>query len=444
MTELLTQNLTIIAQRWPTLATAIEQQAIDQIDADLVTGLTQTISINSIQLSSRHNRTAEAELFINTLPKDTKNVVVYGIGMGDVPHLLIDNPQYQTIEIYILNLSIFTLLLTYSDQTQWLAHPKVTLSAEPQHQLRAPFIAITPELSLISDENALIRDLLVIALNSQYVKKNHQVDDPKLLQRFKDNQRYIEQDPDAAELIPALKSDHIIVIAAGPSLEEHYSALQQIISNPNRPTIIAVDTALRGLLHHGIKPDAVVSIDGNIGLHHLPTANSQDIRLIYFPRVNPTVLGAWKGQRYTAYSQGELYNNLAKVTPKLRLYTGGSVVHPAIDFAVKLRPKTISLLGCDFCYCKNKSHAFWSEYKFDANATNEQAWVNTLKQQVKLAKHWVIDGHGQKVGTDLNFRAYLRYLEQYISHHPEITFYNTSLSGAKIQGTQYKELTSWA
>ncbi|MCL1090783.1 DUF115 domain-containing protein [Shewanella profunda] len=440
MTELFASNLNIIAKRWPIVAAAVKSQSIVHLDAHLVNGRNQTISVNGIQLSSRHDRLAEARLFISTLPADTTKVTVYGVGMGDVPSLLIDNPKYTSIDVCILNLSVFALLLCYTDQSEWLSHPNINLIALPSSELHFPNIAITPDLTLVSDENATLRDLLVMELNRDFSNRRHKTDDPQILQRFADNRVFIANDPDAADLVKRHHRYKAIVIGSGPSLEEHYPYLQQISLSTSRPLIIAADTALRGLLHHKIKPDIVVCIDGLIASYHLPLSETHDINLVYFPRVDPDVLTHWLGERFIAYGNSKIYDSLAYQTPKLRLFTNGSVIHPAIDLAVKLNAKEITLLGCDFCYCNNKSHAFWNDHPFDENDIKEQIWVKAIVQKIKEAKHWLINGKGQRVPTDLNLRAYLRYLERYIAKHPDVKFYQASLSGAKIRGSQYKEL----
>ncbi|HAB01625.1 MAG TPA: motility accessory factor Maf-2, partial [Pseudomonas sp.] len=60
-----------------------------------------------------------------------------------------------------------------------------------------------------------------------------------------------------------------------------------------------------------------------------------------------------------------------------------------------------------------------------------------LGPTVSAARHWVLDGHGQRVRTQLNFRGYLIDLERYIARHPEVRFFNTSRAGALIAGTDY-------
>ncbi|MEI8613913.1 hypothetical protein P4S54_09540 [Shewanella sp. PP-He15 brown] len=141
MTELFASNLNIIVKRWPIVAAAIKSSPFEHLNAHLVIGNNQTISVNGIQLSSRHDRIAEAKLYINTLPKDVNSVTVYGVGMGDVPTLLIEKNSINTIKVCLLNTSLFSLLITYTDQSEWLSHPKVQL-LEPQKQNRLDLVYI--------------------------------------------------------------------------------------------------------------------------------------------------------------------------------------------------------------------------------------------------------------------------------------------------------------
>ncbi|ABO23205.1 motility associated factor glycosyltransferase family protein [Shewanella loihica] len=430
MTELFNANLNIISQRWPIIASALQHASFDHLDAALVTGQTQTISVNGIQLSSRHDRMAEARLFIEQLPSGCKHVAVYGIGMGDVPSLLIDNPQLQQILICPLNIALFALLLSYTDQSEWLNDKRVVLVHQlEQNKLATHYIAITPDLLLIDDENAKLRDLLVLENNRAYANKHHTIDNPEIQQRLLENLSAIEQDPDAATLKMTHHQSHAHLIGAGPTLETHYSYLlrQRALPIGQRPLMIAVDTSLKALTENKIIPDIVVSIDSKITLEHFPENIPEDITLVYFPTLSKEVISNWPGPKFNAYSTSPIYDQLAKHHQKIRLFTNGSVIHPAIDLAVTLGIKEITLFGCDFCYPNNKTHAHW-----------EDGMLGPSTQLQK--KHWVLNGHGKRVATDLNFRAYLRSLEHYIRIHPKVKFYQSSLEGARIIGAQYKEL----
>lgn len=99
------------------------------------------------------------------------------------------------------------------------------------------------------------------------------------------------------------------------------------------------------------------------------------------------------------------------------------MIHPAVDLAVKMGGKQITLFGADFSFPMNRTHAGWQD--------------GELGPLLRDARHWVLDGHGQRVRTQLNFRGYLCELERYIHSHPEVAFFNTSRSGALIAGAAF-------
>jgi hypothetical protein len=85
----------------------------------------------------------------------------------------------------------------------------------------------------------------------------------------------------------------------------------------------------------------------------------------------------------------------------------------------------VTLFGADFAYPMNKSHAGWGD--------------GVLGSPVSQARQWVLDGYGQRIKTQLNFRRYLGELERYIQAHPQVRFLNSSRSGAMIAGTTFNE-----
>ena len=273
MTVLFNANLEIIKQRWPLLGQALSTISVLDLNAHLVQGTEQTISVNGIQLSSRHNRIAEAQLLISQLPSNSSEATIYGVGMGDVPTILVQKSAIKHIRIYLLNLNLFALLLTYTDQREWLSDQRLELEYQLQHhRLAQKYIAITPELSLSSDENARLRDLIVFNNNLSYANKSHDNIDVKLKQRMIENLATTKKDSDAADLSSHYQPTKTLVIATGPTLELHYAYLkiQRALPESTRPLMISVDTALKALLNENIIPDIVVSIDQNISRQLLP------------------------------------------------------------------------------------------------------------------------------------------------------------------------------
>jgi hypothetical protein len=167
----------------------------------------------------------------------------------------------------------------------------------------------------------------------------------------------------------------------------------------------------------------VVTIDVKISAYHLPAQDSAGTRLVYLPMTDTSVLEDWQGKRYVGYSASPIYNQIRQQILRAELFVGGSVIHPAIDLAVKMGGSRITLFGADFAFPMNKTHAGWSD--------------GQLGPQLGVAKNWVLDGNGQRIKTQLNFRSYLCEVERYICGHPQVRFFNSSRAGAMIAGTTF-------
>lgn len=430
MTDLFQLNIQIIQNRWPDIAAGLLQCDINQLKANLIEGREQTISVNGLQLSSRHYRQQEAALLASDLAKQTENVHLYGVGMGDVPIHLLQEHQVTQIHVHLINQTVFALLISYTNQTQWLTHPSITLNICPTSQFPLePYIANPAELSLCecNGEYSLIRDIIIDELNREYANDNVAKRVAQFNDRIQNNHVFLDIDQDISALKSIAKNKEAFVIGAGPSLEEHYSFLASISKQPlhHRPIIIAVDAAAKGLLAHGVKLDIVVTIDEMIDSHIVGTHTDSSTALVYFPKADPELLNNWPGARYWSLSNNDCYKLLHHYN-HTQLFTNGSVIHPATDLAVKLNCQHITFFGADFGYPNQKSHAYWQD-----------GALGGLK--AAQSRHWVLDGHGEKLATALSFRSYLRSLELYIANHPEVYFYRASQQGAYIQGSQFKE-----
>ncbi|MGL4475480.1 MAG: motility associated factor glycosyltransferase family protein, partial [Shewanella sp.] len=134
-TSLFDSQLSIIKSRWPKLAQQLNQFTIDDIHAqlkvELTQGLEQTISINGIQLSSRHDRYQEAAAWCQGINEACSHVDCYGIGMGDTPWYLLTVKKVAALTLHCLNLKLLKLLLTCTDQREWLTHPNLELVSAP-------------------------------------------------------------------------------------------------------------------------------------------------------------------------------------------------------------------------------------------------------------------------------------------------------------------------
>ncbi|WP_372437961.1 motility associated factor glycosyltransferase family protein [Pseudomonas chlororaphis subsp. aureofaciens] len=424
MSESFEGNAQAIQARWPRLLERLLAEDSAGLQADLVEGLGSTLSISGIQLTSRHDRTAEARTQAASLPADSPVIHLYGTGLGDLQQILLENPALQRLQVHILNGAVFALVLQLLDQQAWLNDPRVELGyAGDLAEIQLPFFALPSELVLADDYNAKIRDRLVSEVHLAFNNRDFVADSPEVTQRLQSSAELVASDSDVAQLFGTQPGREVFVIATGPSLERHFERLREIRAQARRPLFICVDTAYRPLLKQGIEPDIVVSIDHRISGLHLPPEKSAAITLVYLPMVDPQILALWQGPRYVGYSASPIYTRMREQLPKAQLYVGGSVIHPAVDLAVKMGAEQVTLFGADFAFPMNKTHAGWLD--------------GELGPQLGAARHWVLDGHGQRVRTQLNFRSYLCELERFIAGHPRVRFYNSSRDGAMIAGTIY-------
>ncbi|WP_024617491.1 motility associated factor glycosyltransferase family protein [Pseudomonas kilonensis] len=424
MSEFFQRNLQVIEQRWPALAERLLVEDAGALQADLIEGLGSTLSINGIQLTSRHDRLAEADLQAASLPPDAAVVHVYGTGLGDLQNHMLERAGVERLYVHILNGSVFTLVLQLLDQSSWLADSRVELLyAGDLAEIQLPFFALPAELVLADDFNAKIRDRLISEIHLAFSNREFDPKAPEIIERLQATFNLVQTDHDVTELFGSFNGREAFVIATGPSLEQHFEKLRELNDQAERPLLICVDTAYRPLINHGIRPDVVVSIDQRISARHLPPEDTGDIALVYLPMADPSVIEAWQGPRYVGYSASPIYHQMRQLLRRGELYVGGSVIHPAVDLAVKMGAAQITLFGADFAFPHDKTHAGWGD--------------GDLGPQLGVAKHWVLDGHGQRVKTQLNFRSYLCELERFIAGHPQVRFYNSSRDGARIVGADF-------
>ncbi|WP_339672307.1 6-hydroxymethylpterin diphosphokinase MptE-like protein [Dasania marina] len=431
--NMLSENLAVIENRWPTLLALLNESGGTQLNANVIQGQEQTLAIEQVQLCSRHNREAEAQLQAQAVPENASHVYLYGTGMGDVQRVLLARPELKQLHVYILSEAVFKLLILHTDQRFWLTNPRVQLHfADTSARIYRPFIALPADMQLASDRYISLANRVGADLQ-QYWLERKTIDDESVVQaRFQQNTPLLQQDGDVRELIAEYRGCYTraIIVGAGPSLERHIAQLQSLLQEELPPLVIAVDTAMRALHGAGIIPDIVCCIDRYIHEDHLAIASSQQCHLVYFPMVQNSLLTAWQGTRYAAYGDIPLYYDLCALYPKGRLYLGGSVIHPTIDLAQQMAVQELVLFGCDFCFIDNKTHSYWGD---------EELGIHT---QQAMSSCYLLNGHGERVQSVPNLASYLSSLELYLEAHKHLKVYNSSRLGAAIAGTSYLDEVS--
>ncbi|HDX8349385.1 TPA: motility associated factor glycosyltransferase family protein [Aeromonas veronii] len=421
--ELLRHHLAIIEQRWPRLAAHLTVAQLGDLQVELCEGLSSTLLVNGIQLTSRHDRVAEAELQAATLP-DGPVLHLYGTGLGDLQKVLLARTRLETLHVHIMHHNLFTLVLALLEHDEWLQDPRVELSlAADEQEIVLPFFALPSELELAEDAACRIRGRLISEILAGYTRQRFDPASPRILSRLAENMSLVAKDGDVSSLFGSRPDSSALVIASGPTLAQHLPKLAGWLAHHPDWLVICVDTALVSLRSYGLAPHLVVSIDDALTPDRLPGAGLDTVPLVYAPMVPSDTLNAWPGPRLTTYSVSPMYAALARKHPKGTLHQGGSVIHPTVDLAVQIGCTEVLLLGCDFAFPGGQTHAGWQD--------------GALGPSASQALSWVVDGHGNRVSTNPNFTTYQIELERYMAAHPEVHFWNSSRDGAALLGSEY-------
>lgn len=206
----------------------------------------------------------------------------------------------------------------------------------------------------------------------------------------------------------------IVVVAAGPSLQEKMDILRKWQSEKY---IISVGTCLKKLLDEGIRPNVAIIVDSDpILIRQIEGIEEEDIPLVVSDNVYWEITKKYMGPKYMIDRQ-----NLEQQ----RWLQGGTVSFAALCLALQWKPHSIYLVGLDLAYPIMRSHA----EGIDGSKT---------MQEDKL---FLVDSAtGQKVYTDNHLDMYRRKIEWLIAMNSDISFYNLSLAGAKIEGSKLLDI----
>lgn len=421
MNDIFIKNMSYIENRWPDCATFLESaQGCNKLE-HLSSSHAPSLRADGYLLASIYDRESEAQLQASLVPQESKVAWVYGPGLGDIPRALVNRPQIEKLYVVVMAPWLFFQILQHFDQTDWLSDSRVELTIAERTHPSYPFAACPPELILAAREAHVLRDRILLELATPYINGMHSDKDGQIADRIESNEPFVARDGDVAELFEKWQGKEVYVVAAGPTLENTISLLQ----HKEDRLIIAVDGAMPALISAGVVPDAVVTIDDQPTIAGFFRGIEADLFknsiMVYFPRVHSDVLSIWPGRRLVAYSAHSNYLRINEKYPREILHSSGSVIHPAIDLAVRAGASRVVLFGADFSFPGNKVRA------------NDRA-IETSRM-----KSSVQDGHGNMVPTQSNMLGYLRDLESYIQLNSDIDFVNSCRDGAFIAGTEYLE-----
>jgi hypothetical protein len=417
------QNFALIDRRWPACAQKLRATELPERLQQVQQGDVQTLVVDGIQLHSRYAPQQEARLQAALIPQGHAVVHVYGLAHGDLIRELLARTEVTQLYLVLMNAAVDRVNFLLQDHTDWLADPRVgLLDAATERELRLPFACAPSFLYLADDESSRLRDLLHLELSTSYLRQNHKSQEAALRVQLRENEAFVARDGDVADLFGAGTRDWMVVAAAGPTLIDQLGWMKK---QRGRFQLIAADAAVRPLMAAGLVPDHVLTMDSapalfDLFLDGLDLMSLANTGLVYSPLIHRKLLDAWPGKRFAVSINQPSYRDFDQKYPRGKLFSSGSVLHPAVDLAVKMGAKNVVLAGADFSFTKGQSHVAGSHLQL------------AVKTSVNC---WVLNSHGDRVPSIRNYVGYLRDLERYIAWRTGVQFFNASQEGARIAST---------
>lgn len=230
------------------------------------------------------------------------------------------------------------------------------------------------------------------------------------------NMLYLEGCRSGAELKNRFPADMpVVIVAAGPSLEKNMNLINEA---KGKALIIVVDTAVKRVMEKGIKPDAIISMDGEKPVDIFKVKGIEDVPFLTEIGVNSDVLGyvGPKDLFFISANSGiwkELFQRVGSEIADIE--SGLSVTTEAVAAAVSWGTKKIILIGADLAFTSDSSDGNDSETKFDAGDKN---YI------------YVKDINGNDVVTRRDYYIYLQWLEQMAQERQDVEFIDATEGGA--------------
>jgi SAM-dependent methyltransferase len=205
----------------------------------------------------------------------------------------------------------------------------------------------------------------------------------------------------------------VVVVGASPSLMGSLDELKSL--DREKFLLMCVNSSLKILLKHGIKPDYVVAVDGNPrSIIDDLDCDSEDLTLICSSNVCPGIFDVWKGKNILWLPYYSIRKDLKR---KVRYKLGGSISMGGNTFSAAMSlayivfgAKIFVLVGNELCY-------------------DEQYYPHKLsKWENPETLHFCVkDVNGRQRYTNLPLFQYKMWIEKMITElSDECIFYDTS------------------
>ncbi|NOU66749.1 DUF115 domain-containing protein [Paenibacillus sp. LMG 31461] len=401
-------------------------------------------------LHSKYNPLHEAGKFMEQHLQDAHNhVLFYGVGLGYHIDIFARHNPTIPFSIYEPDVDVFRAFLSHQDMKRWsmLRHIYVELDVSECSSYVQDFVNQTSGqatiITLPSYERVYAEAFRRFSETMQHflqeTRKIFQLRhafEKKWIINALDNFPFTIHAEHICNKKQLFEGKPVIIVAAGPSLVEEIENLKYIKAQKSA-YIFAVGSAITSLLHHGIIPDGACTYDPHFhNVNVFKKVIDEEITcipLIYGSTVGAGTLKDYPGPLVSLFTDKDPIVGmlLKKENEKTfeQLEDAPSIAIIALQLFSEMHCNPIVLVGQNLGYRNNSYYASGLEN------------TRVLVQSDLDASFQVEDVSGNMIQTDWSFNTMRLEMEFHLTKYTDRTVINTTQGGAKIQGTQFMDLS---
>lgn len=406
---------------------------------------------NRYLLHSSYDPAAEAERIAGQAATDKDYLyVVYGLGLGlhlrELKQRISPGSKVIIIEH---NVDVVKYVLGHFDVSDIFAKGQFVLLFGDKNQLEKMIVYLTglnyynlahnlqvltlPNYYVYEKENQAAFKQITTLLNNTFIALGNSLNDQFVgFANMCNNTESIMNSNSIEDIRGKYKDVPAIIVAAGPSLDKNIAHLKEA---NGKALIIACDASMRACEKHGVRPDALASIERDeptYTYYYKDRTFPEDLVLLGPGSLWPDIYEEYPGKTVIMSRNYEGYEQLwISVCNQFKFVSmGSSCATVAFAAARDAGCNPIILIGQDLAYTSGKKHSHLTHTEFEgANDDRDST------QGVYLEDH-----EGNLLQSHVVYKLFKEWYEMQIASNRELEVIDATEGGAYIQGTTLMSL----